>query len=81
MARLRRLASEGAAAVWRGEAEVDRFNELIFAFGLDWRRVALLRAIGQYLRQCGFPYSPGHMAQVLLEHRDAVLALVRGSAA
>ncbi|RDB45770.1 NAD-glutamate dehydrogenase, partial [Tsukamurella tyrosinosolvens] len=77
LARLRRLASEGAAAVWRGEAEVDRFNELIFAFGLDWRRVALLRAIGQYLRQCGFPYSPGHMAQVLLEHRDAVLALVR----
>ncbi|CAM3285643.1 NAD-glutamate dehydrogenase [Tsukamurella hominis] len=77
LARLRGLASEGAAAVWRGEAEVDRFNELIFAFGLDWRSVALLRAIGQYLRQCGFPYSPGHMAQVLLEHRDAVLALGR----
>ncbi|WP_019203704.1 NAD-glutamate dehydrogenase domain-containing protein [Tsukamurella sp. 1534] len=77
LAGLRRLASDGAAAVWRGDAEVDRFNELIFAFGLDWRRVALLRAIGQYLRQCGFAYSPGHMAQVLLEHRDAVLALQR----
>ncbi|KXP00541.1 NAD-glutamate dehydrogenase [Tsukamurella pseudospumae] len=74
---LRGLASDGAAAAWRGDAEVDRFNELILSVGLDWRRVALLRAIGQYLRQCGFPYSPGHMAQVLLEHRDAALALDR----
>lgn len=77
LAERRKLASAGAAAVWRGECEVDRFNELILAFGLDWRRVALLRAVGQYLRQCGFGYSPGHMAQVLLDHRDAVLALQR----
>ncbi|GAB3135946.1 NAD-glutamate dehydrogenase [Tsukamurella serpentis] len=77
LAALRTLAGDGVSAVWRGDAEVDRFNELILAFGLDWRRTALLRAIGHYLRQCGFPYTPGHVAQVLLEHRDAVLALHR----
>ncbi len=77
LASRRALASAGAAAVWRGDAEVDRFNELILAFGVPWREVALLRAIGQYLRQCGFSYSPGHIAQTLLEHRDAVLALLR----
>ncbi|MFC7756322.1 NAD-glutamate dehydrogenase [Tsukamurella soli] len=73
---LRRLAADGLLAMWEGRAEVDSFNELILSAGLDWRQVALLRAVAMYLRQCGFAYTRGHIAQVLLAHRAAATTLV-----
>ncbi len=76
VAEFRRFAAEGLLAMWQGRNEVDRFNELILSAGLQWRQVALLRAIAMYLRQCGFPYTRGHMAQVLLAQRDATHSLV-----
>lgn len=73
---LRRRATDGVLAMWEGRSEVDRFNELILHAGLEWRQVALLRAVAMYLRQCGFAYTRGHIAQVLLNQRDAAKALV-----
>jgi glutamate dehydrogenase len=53
--------------VWRGEAEVDGFNELVLRAGLTWRQVVVLRAYAKYLRQAGNTFS-----QRL--HRDDLLA-------
>ncbi|HEY8533508.1 MAG TPA: NAD-glutamate dehydrogenase, partial [Micromonospora sp.] len=39
------------SAVWRGEAEIDGFNELVLRAGLTWRQVVVLRAYAKYLRQ------------------------------
>ena len=59
------------AAVWRGEAEVDRFNSLVLRAGLTWQQAVMLRAYAKYLRQAGTPYR-----QYYIE--DAVLATRRG---
>jgi glutamate dehydrogenase len=45
------------AAVLRGEAENDVFNQLLVAAGLKPRDVVLLRAWFRYLRQTGLAYS------------------------
>ncbi|HEU5128193.1 MAG TPA: NAD-glutamate dehydrogenase [Glycomyces sp.] len=55
-------------AVWTGEAESDRFNELVIAAGLTWRQVVVLRALAKYLRQCGFVFSQSFIANTLCEH-------------
>ncbi|THV34613.1 NAD-glutamate dehydrogenase [Glycomyces buryatensis] len=52
-------------AVWAGEAESDRFNELIVAAGLTWRQVVILRALAKYMRQCGFVFSQDFIASTL----------------
>ncbi|MDK9695160.1 MAG: NAD-glutamate dehydrogenase [Siculibacillus sp.] len=44
-------------AAWSGRAENDGYNALVLAAGLDRREVALLRAIGHYLRQIRLPLS------------------------
>ena len=59
---------EGFVRVWRGEAELDGFNGLILAAGLDWREVTMLRAVARYLRQAGIPFSDRYMEQTLLAH-------------
>ena len=48
---------EAFGAIWRGDAESDRFNSLVLRGGLTWRQAALLRAYARYLRQAGTPYS------------------------
>jgi glutamate dehydrogenase len=48
---------DGFARVWAGEVELDGFNALIIAAGLDWREVTMLRAVARYLRQAGIPFS------------------------
>ncbi|PXW33443.1 UNVERIFIED_CONTAM: glutamate dehydrogenase [Williamsia faeni] len=57
--------TEAFSEIWRGDAEVDNFNELIFRCGLTWHQVAMLRAYARYLRQCGSSYSTTHVAAVL----------------
>jgi glutamate dehydrogenase len=41
-------------ALFRGLAESDGFNRLVLEAGLGWRDVAMVRALGRYLRQ-NFP--------------------------
>ena len=53
------------AAAWRGEAEVDGFNELVLRAGLTWRQVVVLRAYAKYLRQTGTVFSQDYMESTL----------------
>ena len=64
------------AAVWRGHAETDRFNELVLRAGLTWRQVTMLRAYAKFLRQTGFPYSQYNIEGVLLGTPDTTALLV-----
>lgn len=64
------------AAVWRGEAEVDRFNSLVLQAGLTWQQAAMLRAYAKYLRQAGTPYSQDYIEDAVLGHRSVAIALV-----
>ncbi|MFE0747571.1 NAD-glutamate dehydrogenase [Gordonia sp. NPDC058843] len=66
--------TEAFRQIWLAGADVDAYNELVIRSGLGWRSAAMLRAYGQYLRQCGFSYSPAHVASVLGQH----LAITRG---
>ena len=52
-----RLAVENAfVACWRGESEVDGFNQLVLRAGLTWDQIVVLRAYAKYLRQAGSIY-------------------------
>ena len=64
-------------AIWRGDAEVDRFNALVLHTGLDWREAALLRAYACYARQLGSPFDARYVADTLLAHPKLTRALVR----
>ncbi|WP_026929602.1 NAD-glutamate dehydrogenase [Glycomyces tenuis] len=64
-------------AVWTGEAESDRFNELVIAAGLTWRQVVVLRALAKYLRQCGFVFSQSFIATTLCENPAISAGLVK----
>jgi glutamate dehydrogenase len=68
--------SEALRAIWRGHAEIDRFNELVLRAGLTWQQVALLRGYAKYLRQAGFPYSQSHIETVLRDNSSTAAALV-----
>ena len=61
---------------WRGNAEVDGFNQLVLAAGLDWRQVSVLRAYAHYLRQIGTPYTQRYLEQVVVRHPAIVAQLL-----
>ncbi|MDR3493976.1 MAG: NAD-glutamate dehydrogenase [Ancalomicrobiaceae bacterium] len=44
-------------AIWAGSTENDGFNVLALIAGLDWRKIAVIRAYARYLRQVGMAYS------------------------
>ena len=62
--------------MWAGEAELDGFNGLIIAAGLDWREVTMLRSVARYLRQAGIPFSDRYMEDTLLAHPGVAASLV-----
>jgi glutamate dehydrogenase len=64
------------SATWRGEAEVDGFNELVLRGGLTWRQVVVLRAYAKYLRQAGTVYSQEYMESTFISYPDIAVALV-----
>lgn len=64
------------AAAWRGEAEVDRFNELVLRGGLTWRQVVVLRAYAKYLRQAGTVFSQDYMEQTFIAYPKLAALLV-----
>ncbi|MFW0796425.1 NAD-glutamate dehydrogenase [Gordonia sp. CPCC 205515] len=76
LADLEQRFTDAFRQVWRRNAEVDAFNELVLRCGLHWRSAAMLRAYGRYLRQCGFSYTTSHVASVLGEHPAVTRGLV-----
>ena len=52
-------------ALSRGLAESDGFNRLVLEAGLNWRDVAMMRALGRYLPQIGITYGLNYLAVTL----------------
>jgi glutamate dehydrogenase len=76
LAEVRAHVENAFAAAWRGEAEVDGFNELVLRAGLTWRQVVVLRAYAKYLRQTGTVYTQESMEQTFITYPGLAAALV-----
>ena len=63
-------------AVFSGRAESDGFDALVLVAGLERREVALLRAIGRYLRQIRLAYSQDYLWGALHRHPGLARDLV-----
>ncbi|HYF53570.1 MAG TPA: NAD-glutamate dehydrogenase domain-containing protein, partial [Salinarimonas sp.] len=63
-------------ALLRGLAESDGYNRLVLEAGLGWRDVAMIRALGQYLRQIRVPYAQDYIAATLARHPAIAARLV-----
>ncbi|MEV6298497.1 NAD-glutamate dehydrogenase [Actinoplanes sp. NPDC051861] len=61
LAEVRPQVENAFAAAWRGEAEVDGFNELVLRAGFTWRQVVVLRSYAKYLRQAGNVFSQRYL--------------------
>ncbi len=70
------LVGEAFAAVLRGEAENDRFNELLVAAAIDPQGVLLLRALFRYQRQMGSAYGLSTVVAALRRAPAITLQLV-----
>ena len=70
------LFEETFRQVWVGQAEDDRFNQLVLAACMPWRDVAILRAYGRYLRLIGNAFSPEHVQRTLAKHPQVARLLV-----
>ncbi len=64
----RRRLEDGFIAVWEGKAEDDVYNNLLSVLDNDWREVAVIRAMGSFLRQLGAPFTRGYLGQTLVRH-------------
>ncbi len=64
------------SATWRGESEIDRFNELVVRAGLTWRQVVVLRAYAKYLRQAGTVFSQYSMESTFIANPGIAALLV-----
>ncbi|MEV0724020.1 NAD-glutamate dehydrogenase [Micromonospora purpureochromogenes] len=76
LAEVRPHVENAFAAAWRGEAEVDGFNELVLRGGLTWRQVVVLRAYAKYLRQAGTVFSQDYMEQTFIAYPKIAALLV-----
>jgi glutamate dehydrogenase len=76
LAEVRPHVENAFSATWHGEAEVDRFNELVLRGGLTWRQVVVLRAYAKYLRQAGTIYSQEYMEQTFIAYPHLASLLV-----
>ncbi|MCM0674056.1 NAD-glutamate dehydrogenase [Micromonospora phytophila] len=76
LAEVRPHVENAFAAAWRGEAEVDGFNELVLRGGLTWRQVCVLRAYAKYLRQAGTVFSQDYMEQTFIAYPRIAALLV-----
>ncbi|NUS73332.1 MAG: NAD-glutamate dehydrogenase [Corynebacteriales bacterium] len=71
-----RAVEDAFTACWRGDAEVDGFNELVLKAGLTWDQIVVLRAYARYFQQAGTRYSQNYMQQALAKHPNIARALV-----
>ncbi|MQA25259.1 MAG: NAD-glutamate dehydrogenase, partial [Micromonosporaceae bacterium] len=76
MAEIRSKVENAFSAAWRGESEVDQFNELVLRAGLTWRQVVILRSYAKYLRQAGGTYSQDYMQSTFNEYPGIAALLV-----
>ena len=67
---------EAFGRIWTEEVENDAFNQLVLSAGLEWREVALLRALAKYLRQAGIAFSQRYMAETLTRNPQIAQRLV-----
>src|SRR5919112_1593946 len=65
------------AAAWRGEAEVDGFNELVLRAGLTWRQVVVLRAYAKYQRQTGNVFSQRYVESTFIAYPEIARLLLQ----
>ncbi len=56
---------EAFEKVWTNQAENDRFNRLVLAAGMSWRKVTMLRACARYLKQIRLGFSQTYIAETL----------------
>ncbi|KHD73901.1 NAD-glutamate dehydrogenase domain-containing protein, partial [Actinoplanes utahensis] len=77
LAEVRPQVENAFAAAWRGEAEVDGFNELVLRAGLTWRQIVVLRAYAKYLRQTGSAFSQRYVEQTFIAHPELAALLLR----
>ena len=63
-------------ALFRGLAESDGFNRLVLEAGLGWRDVAMVRALGRYLRQIRVAYGQDYLAATLARHPEIASKIV-----
>jgi glutamate dehydrogenase len=76
LAEVRPQVENAFAAAWRGEAEVDGFNELVLRAGLTWRQVVVLRAYAKYQRQAGNVFSQRYMESTFIAYPEIARGLV-----
>jgi len=76
LAEVRPQVENAFAAAWRGEAEVDGFNELVLRAGLTWRQVVVLRAYAKYQRQAGNVFSQRYMESTFIAYPEIARLLV-----
>ncbi|GGK98958.1 NAD-glutamate dehydrogenase [Mangrovihabitans endophyticus] len=76
LAEVRPQVENAFAAAWRGEAEVDNFNELVLRAGLTWRQVVVLRAYAKYLRQAGNVFSQRYVQSTFIAYPDIARLMV-----
>ena len=76
LAEVRPQVENAFAAAWRGEAEVDGFNELVLRAGLTWRQVVVLRAYAKYLRQAGSVFSQRYLESTFIAYPEIARLLV-----
>ncbi|WP_430790593.1 NAD-glutamate dehydrogenase [Actinoplanes sp. G11-F43] len=76
LAEVRPQVENAFAAAWRGEAEVDGFNELVLLAGLTWRQVVVLRAYAKYLRQTGNVFSQRYLESTFTTYPEIAGLLV-----
>ena len=74
LAEVRPQVENAFSAAWRGEAEVDGFNELVLRAGLTWRQVVVLRAYAKYLRQAGTVFSQEYMESTFIAYPEIAAA-------
>ncbi len=68
--------TDAFARIWFGDAESDAFNKLLLGVRLNWREIALLRALAKYLKQIQFGFSTDYIAETLAEHQHITGAIV-----
>ncbi|GAA2612272.1 NAD-glutamate dehydrogenase [Paractinoplanes durhamensis] len=77
LAEVRPQVENAFAAAWRGEAEVDGFNELVLRAGLTWRQVVVLRAYAKYQRQAGGVFSQRYIESTFIAYPEIARLMVR----
>lgn len=71
------LIEEAFVLAFTGMLDNDAFNRLVMTASLTARQANVLRAYAAHLRQCGFVYSPRHIADTLFKH-PAIAAGILG---